>query len=256
MKRKLIFIYGIVCYLIGAGAYFAGLGGFLAGLLGPFSIDEGATAAFLPALLINVTLIVLFGLPHSLMARRSFKQWWTRIVPAAAERSTFMLQAGLLALLLVWQWRAMPATIWQIEHPVLNKGVWGFYWLGWLIAFLATLAINHFELTGLQQVYANLRGRKPAPSSFKLPRLYRLVRHPMQFGVLIAFWAAPHMTVGRLVFALGMTTYILVGLYFEERDLVRRYGDSYLAYQQQTPKLLPLPRSQRTAGYPKVQSEA
>lgn len=255
MKRKLIFLYGILCYLLGAGAYFVGLGGFLADALGPFSINKGTTADFSRALLINVGLIILFGLPHSLMARRGFKRWWTRIIPPAAERSTFMLQAGLLALLLIWQWQAMPATIWQIDQPFLNKLVWGVYWLGWLIAFLATLAINHFELTGLQQVYANLRGRKPEPIAFKLPSLYRLVRHPMQFGALIAFWAAPHMTVGRLVFALGMTAYILIGLYFEERDLVHRFGDSYRVYQQQTPKLLPLPRSKRAPSRPQVPSE-
>lgn len=252
MKRKLIFIYGILCYLVGAGAYFMGLGGFLANLLGPYSVDKGSTAPFFPALLINVGLIVLFGLPHSLMARRGFKQWWTRIIPAAAERSTFMLQAGLLALLLIWQWRAMPGVLWHIEQPLLNKLVWGLYWLGWLIAFLATLAINHFELTGLQQVYANLRGRKPRSVTFKVPFLYRIVRHPMQLGALIAFWAAPQMTVGRLVFALGMTTYILIGLYFEERDLVHHFGDKYRAYQQRTPKLLPLPRGKQTATYPRV----
>jgi methanethiol S-methyltransferase len=240
MKRKLIFTYGILCYLVGAGAYFAGLGGFLAGLLGPFSIDKGSTAPFFPALLINVGLMILFGLPHSLMARHSFKQWWTRIIPAAAERSTFMLQAGLMTLLLIWQWQAMPDVLWQVEQPWLSSLLWVLYGLGWLIAFWATVAINHFELTGLQQVYANLRGQTPKPVAFRLPLLYRLVRHPMQLGVLIAFWAAPQMTVGRLVFALGMTTYIFIGLHFEERDLVRRFGDRYRAYQRQTPKLIPL----------------
>jgi protein-S-isoprenylcysteine O-methyltransferase Ste14 len=243
MKRKLIFIYGLICYVIGATAYFIGLGGFLANLFGPFSIDVGPEAPVVPALLINLGLIVLFGLPHSLMARQGFKRWWTRLIPAAAERSTFMLQAGLLALLLVWQWRAIPIVIWQIEQPVFNTLIWGLYWTGWLIAFLATLAIDHFELTGLQQVFANLRGVDPKPVNFKVPWLYRIVRHPMQFGVLIAFWVAPQMTVGRLVFALGMSTYILIGLYFEERDLVRRFGKQYRAYQQEIPKLLPLPRS-------------
>lgn len=256
MKRTLIFIYGLCCYLIGATAYFIGFGGFLANLLGPYSIDKGKTAPFFLALLINVGLIFLFGLPHSVMARPRFKQWWTRIIPAAAERSTFMLQAGLLALLLIWQWRAMPTVIWHIEQPLLTAVVWGLYGLGWLVAFWATWSINHFELTGLQQVYANLRKREPEPVVFKLPWLYRLVRHPMQFGVLIAFWAAPHMTVGRLVFALSMSAYILVGLYFEERDLVRRYGDSYRAYQQQTPKLLPWPRKKRPLSYPHLETKA
>lgn len=249
MKRKLIFVYGLFCYAIGAGAYFIGLGGFLANLLGPFSIDQGAQAPFAAALVINLGLIVLFGLPHSVMARRSFKRWWTRIIPPAAERSTFMLQAGLMTLLLIWQWRAMPTVLWHIEQPVLHKLVWGVSWLGWLIAFLATLAIDHFELTGLQQVHANLHGRKPKPVAFRVPWLYRIVRHPMQLGVLIAFWAAPQMTLGRLVFALGMTAYILVGLHFEERDLVRRFGDRYRAYQQETPRLLPLWRGRRTVAF-------
>ncbi len=256
MKRTIIFIYGFLCYLIGATAYFVGFGGFLANVLGPFSIDEGKTAPFFLALLINVGLIILFGLPHSLMARPRFKQWWMRIIPPAAERSTFMLQAGLLALLLIWQWRAIPTVIWQIEQPLLVKLIWGLYGLGWLIAFWATLSINHFELTGLQQVYAYFRKRQPKPVAFEVPLLYRLVRHPMQFGVLIAFWAAPQMTVGRLVFALGMTTYILIGLYFEERDLVRNFGDVYRAYQQRTPKLIPLPRGKQAPSYAHIQTEA
>jgi methanethiol S-methyltransferase len=242
MKRMTIFVYGLICYLIGAAAYFVGLSGFLANLFGPYSIDAGREAPFVTALLINVGLIVLFGLPHSLMARPGFKQWWTRLVPPAAERSTFMLQAGLLALFLIWQWRAMPDLIWSVTQPLANSLIWGLFWLGWLIALIATFLINHFELTGLQQVYAYLRGNKPTPPGFKTPFLYKIVRHPMQLGSMLAFWAAPQMSIGRLVFALGMTAYILVGLYFEERDLVHRFGDTYRDYQQATPKLVPLPR--------------
>ena len=134
MKRKLIFIYGLICYLIGATAYLIGLSGFLANLFGIYSIDIGREEPFMQALLINVGLIVLFGLPHSLMARQRFKKWWTRLIPAAAERSTFMLQAGLLASLLIWQWRAMPTVIWQVEQPLLRMLIWSVYWLGWLIA--------------------------------------------------------------------------------------------------------------------------
>jgi methanethiol S-methyltransferase len=243
MQRITISVYAIVCYLIGAGAYFVGLNGFMANLLGPFSIDQGVEATLPTALAVNVSLIVLFGLPHSLMARSGFKQWWTRIIPPAAERSTFMLQAGLLALLLIWQWRAIPITIWRIEHPAVSGLIWSLYVLGWVIAFIATFLINHFELTGLQQVYAHQRGRTPAPPAFRTPFLYRVVRHPMQMGVLITFWAAPHMTVGRLVFAIGMTIYIVIGLYFEERDLEQRFGEAYREYQHTTPRLIPLPRS-------------
>lgn len=242
MKRRSIFVFGLISYLIGAAAYFAGFGGFLANLLGPLSIDKGPEAPLGTALIINLGLIALFGLPHSIMARRGFKEHWTKIIPAAAERSAFMLQAGLLAFFLIWQWRAVPTVIWDVEQPLLRNSVWAVYWSGWLIAFLATLAIDHFELTGLKQVYAHLHGREIQPVRFKLPWLYRVVRHPMQLGALIAFWVTPHMTVGRLVFALGMTVYILIGLYFEERDLVRYFGERYQVYQRETPKLLPLPR--------------
>lgn len=241
MKKLTILTYGIISYLIGAGAYFIGLGGFLGNFLGYYSVDSGPGTPLLPAILINVGLMVLFGLPHSLMARRSFKEWWTKIIPPAAERSTFMLQSGLMALLLIWQWRPITQTVWEVENPVGSSLIWGLFWLGWLVAFISTLLINHFELTGLQQVYAYVRGQKPTPPAFRTPFLYKIVRHPMQSGVMLAFWATPHMTAGHLLFAIGMTTYILIGLYFEERDLARRFGDTYRAYQRQTPKLIPLP---------------
>ena len=243
MKRTTIFIYGIVSYLIGASAYFGGLSLFLANRLGPYSVDQGVEAPFAVALAINLGLIILWGLPHSLMARPDFKQWWTRIVPPAAERSTYMLQSGLLAFLLIWQWRAMPTVIWQIENAVAIAVIWMLFVLGWIIALISTFLINHFQLTGLQQVYANLRGKELAPPTFYTPFLYKIVRHPLQMGVLMAFWAAPVMTVGHLLFAISMTIYIFIGLYFEERDLVRAFGDTYEAYQQTTPKLIPgLPR--------------
>lgn len=240
MKKISIAIYGVICYLVGAGGYFIGLGGFSGNFLGYYSVDSGSESPVMLALLINLGLIVLFGLPHSLMARHSFKQWWTKIIPPAAERSTYMLQSGLLALFLIWQWRPITQTVWQVENSVGSTLIWGLFWLGWLIAFISTLLINHFELTGLQQVYAYLRDQTPVPLSFRMPFLYKIVRHPMQLGVMLAFWAAPHMTGGHLVFAVGMTSYILIGLYFEERDLVRRFGDTYREYQHTTPKLIPL----------------
>jgi methanethiol S-methyltransferase len=236
-----VFVYGVVAYLIGAGAYFIGLSGFLGNFLGPLSIDQGPVTPFGLALLINIGLIVLFGLPHSLMARRSFKRWWTKIIPPAAERSTFMLQSGLLVLLLIWQWRPLPGVIWQVESGLAQTLIWVVFWCGWLIALIATFLINHFELTGLQQVYAHLRGRSAQSPAFRTPFLYKVVRHPMQFGVLLAVWATPRLTVGHLVFALGMTIYILIGLYFEERDLVRYFGQEYEAYRAATPQLIPRP---------------
>lgn len=153
MKRTAIFMYGIVSYLIGAGSYFGGLALFLANRWGPYSVDKGAEAPFVAALAINLGLIILWGLPHSIMARPGFKQWWTRIVPPAAERSTYMLQSGLLAFLLIWQWRSMPSVVWQIENAVATYLIWTLFAFGWMIALIATFLINHFELTGLQQVY-------------------------------------------------------------------------------------------------------
>lgn len=234
MKRYAIFLFGIISYLVGAGAYFGGIIGFLTGLL-----PSGKITSSGEALLINVGLMVLWGVPHSLMARQGFKRWWTKIVPKAMERSVYMLQAGLLMMLLIWQWRAMPGVVWHVENGASRGLIWGLFGLGWVIAFIATVLINHFELTGLQQTWAYLRNEKAVPPSFRTPFLYKVVRHPMQFGVLLAFWAAPTMTVGRLVFALGMTAYILIGLRFEERDLLRRFGDRYRVYQAATPMLIP-----------------
>jgi protein-S-isoprenylcysteine O-methyltransferase Ste14 len=192
-------------------------------------------------LVINLGLIFLFGLPHSLMARQGFKRRWTKIVPPAAERSTYMLQSGLLTLLLIWQWRPMPAPLWQIDNAVVSFTLWAIFGLGWLIALGSTFLINHFELGGLQQVYAHLRGKEIPSPQLRTPFLYKWVRHPLQFGALVAFWSTPHMTVGRLLFATGMTLYILIGLYFEERDLVRQFGEAYREYQKRTPMLIPLP---------------
>lgn len=245
MKGYAVFLFGIVGYLVGAGAYFGGIIGFLAGLL-----PSGRTAPFGTALLINVGLMVLWGVPHSLMARQGFKRWWTRIVPKAMERSIYMLQAGLLMALLIWQWRPMPGVIWQVEGLAERTLIWALFGLGWVIAFIATVLINHFELTGLQQSWAYLRKKEAVAPNFRTPLLYKVVRHPMQLGVLIAFWAAPTMTVGRLVFALGMTAYIVIGLRFEERDLLRRFGERYRAYQATTPMLIPGLRLGRGGGSP------
>lgn len=248
MKKITIFIYGIISYLIGASSYFIGLSGFLANFWGPYSIDIGPQTSTTIALLMNTGLIVLFGLPHSIMARPSFKQWWTKIVPPAAERSTFMLTSGLLMLLLIWQWRPMPDIVWHIDTPIAQTALWSLFWAGWIIALIATFLINHFELAGLQQVYAHLRGETLTSPDFSTAFLYKVVRHPLQFGVLIAFWSTPQMTVGHLLLATGMTIYILIGLYFEERDLARTFGQQYVEYQQTTPKLIPIPRLRKQAG--------
>lgn len=240
MKKIMIFTYGLICYLLACTTYFIILPGFVGDWIVPELINTGIEMPFGQALLVNLGLIILFGLPHSLMARQQFKQWWAKLAPPAAERSTYLLQSSLFMLLLIWQWRPMPGIIWQIEHALGTYLLGTIFWLGWLMALIAVFLINHFELTGLQQVYAYTRNKPATPPDFRTPFLYRLVRHPMQLGIMLVFWSTSRMTVGHLVFAVGMTVYIFIGLYFEERDLVRHFGETYRAYQRRTPMLLPL----------------
>ncbi len=240
MKRIIIFIYGIVGYLSFVVATLYAMG-FLNNVVVPTGIEKGVLRPFPVALAIDVGLIALFGLAHSVMARGRFKAWWTRIIPSEAERSTYVLQSGLLLLLIFWFWQPMPTLIWSVESGYGRYALQAIHWLGWIIAILATFLINHFELTGLQHVYQNLRDTKPASARFVNPFLYKVVRHPLQLGLFIAFWATPQLSVGHFIFATTMTVYILIGLYFEERDLQKQFGAEYAAYQRTTPKLLPDP---------------
>jgi methanethiol S-methyltransferase len=238
MKRILIFAYGIFCYGVFLAAFLYMMG-FLSNMLAPRSVDSGTNVSLAVALPINLALIVLFGLPHSVMARGRFKQWWTRLIPAVAERSTYVLVSTLTLVLLMWQWQPMTTSLWTVGYPPLRMLIWGLYWGGHGVVLLASFLINHFELFGLQQSYLQLRQRETSAPDFQTPLLYRVVRHPLQLGLLIVFWATPDMTTGHLLLALGMTSYMLVGLYFEERDLTTHFGDAYRQYQQTTPKLLP-----------------
>lgn len=241
MKKFLIFVYGVVSYLI-FFACFLYLIGFLSNWLVPKSIDSGETGSSLPALMTNLGLMALFGLQHSVMARPGFKTWWTRIVPKAAERSTYVLTSSLLLILLYWQWRPLPAVLWQVEHGLGQVIFWVLMGVGVSLILISSFLINHFELFGLQQVYLHLRSAKPASVHFGTPWLYRLVRHPLHLGTTTVLWATPTMTVGHLFFAVVMTIYIVIGIHYEERDLVRRFGDTYREYQQKTPMLLPRPQ--------------
>jgi len=242
-------LYGVVAYVacLVAQLYLIGFSG---NLLVPKSVDVGAVAPWGQALATNLLLLALFGVQHSVMARRGFKRWWTRVVPPAVERSTYVVATCAVLALLFWFW--VPITtpvLWRVEHSAGVALLWGLFGLGWLIALLSTFLINHFELFGLQQVFARLTQRAQPEAQFRTPLLYRYVRHPLYVGLLLSFWAVPVMTAGRLLFALGLSAYILIGVALEERDLLRQFGERYRAYREQVGMLIPRARSQRrTAG--------
>jgi methanethiol S-methyltransferase len=241
MARILAFLYGSAAYAIFLGTFLYAIG-FVTGLPLPKTIDTGPAGSLSEAVIVNLLLLSLFALQHSIMARKEFKQWWTRFVPPVLERSTYVLLASLALMLLFWQWRPIPAVIWQVDIPILATALTALSLIGWSIVLASTCMINHFELFGLHQVIENLVGRSlPAPR-FRTPALYRVVRHPIYMGFIIAFWATPMMTLGHLMFALVTTGYIFVGIAFEERDLVAQFGDEYRRYRQRVGMLIPFSR--------------
>jgi methanethiol S-methyltransferase len=253
--RALLFlIYGLVCYaaflgVIGYGFGFVGDFWGVMGLEGPAfrAMDAGRAAeTSAVAWAIDVGLLGLFALQHSVMARRGFKAWWTRIVPPALERSSYVLASSLALALLFWQWRPLgTGVVWEVPPGPWQVALVALSGLGWLTALLATFMIDHFELFGVKQVWRAFRGLSAPASGFVTPGLYRVVRHPLYTGFIIAFWATPRMTVGHFVFALGTTLYTLAAVRLEERDLVHTFGDTYRAYQQRVRMLVPLPRASR-----------
>lgn len=205
----------------------------------PATVDRGPEAPLLVALLVDTGLIALFGIQHSVMARPWFKRGWTRIVPPAAERSVYVVLSSLTLSLMFALWRPMPGWVWQVDPGGLEWALWGLFALGWLIVLLSTFMISHFELFGLTQAWLNLRQRTPAVPRFHTPLFYRVVRHPLYSGFVIAFWATPAMSWGHLLLAVGMTTYVLVAIVFEERDLTEMFGDAYRDYRTRVGKLVP-----------------
>jgi methanethiol S-methyltransferase len=238
IRRGLILGYGAVAYLAFLGVFVYTVG-FLANAVVPKAIDDGTSGPVVPAVLVNVGLLALFAAQHSIMARPWFKRWWTKFVPASIERSTFVLAASLVLALLLWQWRPLPATVWSFDESWVRAALWATYGLGWLLVVGSTFLIDHFDLFGLRQVVAGARDRSVEPPAFRQPLLYRLVRHPIMLGFVIAFWATPDMSVGRMLFAALATGFIVVAVRFEERDLVAYHGKAYERYAAQVPRFVP-----------------
>ncbi|GAA5520098.1 hypothetical protein LQ318_00140 [Aliifodinibius salicampi] len=240
--RILSFIYGVVDYIIFLGSFLYAIA-FVGDFWVPKTINAGSEAEiFWQGLLVNAGLLGLFAFQHSVMARDGFKKWWTKIIPKPIERSTYVLLSSLILILLFWQWRTMPEVIWSVESGVWQVVLFGFFGLGWGLVFLSTFMINHFDLFGLRQVYLHLKGKEITPIEFKEPGFYKYVRHPLMLGFIIAFWATPYMTLGHLVFSIATTGYIFVGIWFEERDLIRYHGEKYKEYRERVRMLIPFPK--------------
>ena len=240
-KRIVVFVYGSLSYVLFLGTFLYAIA-FIGGFAVPTRLDGPSSGPMLSALAINALLLTVFAVQHSLMARKWFKDAWTRIVPAPAERSTYVLFSSLALILLFWQWRPMGGIVWSAEDPTARLVLRALFGFGWALVLACTFLIDHFDLFGLRQIWMYLTGRPYTGPRFVTPGPYRLVRHPLYVGWLFAFWATPTMTLAHLVFAIATTAYILVAIQLEERDLVREHGQTYEQYRRHVPMLLPFGR--------------
>lgn len=245
-RRISIFVYGVVCYAVFFATFLYAIG-FIGGFLVPTSIDGPPSGPFAVALLTNLALLALFAVQHSVMARPAFKRWWTRIVPEAAERSTYVLLSSVALIVLFAFWRPMGGVVWNVESTVGRAALYAAFAFGWGLVLVSTFLINHFDLFGLRQVWLELVGKPYRPLPFKTPVFYRHVRHPLYLGWFFAFWATPTMTLAHLVFALATSAYILLAIRWEERDLVNAHPE-YEEYRRRVPMLLPLARRRESVG--------
>lgn len=242
MGRFIAFLYGLVAYAIFFITFLYAIG-FVTGLVVPKTIDTGPVVPITEAIIVNLLLMSAFAIQHSVMARPQFKTWFTQYVPKSIERSTYVLFASLLLVLLFWQWRPLPAVVWHIDQPQIAMTVMGLSFAGWLTVLSSTFLINHFELFGLHQVANNLTGKPMPVQRFRTPLFYKFVRHPIYLGFIIAFWAAPTISQGHLLFAAVTTAYIFVGIFLEERDLISFFGDEYRSYKTRVSMLIPWRKS-------------
>lgn len=236
-KRSAVLVYGVLSYNIGVAGLMwliLAMGG-----LAPVGFSPLQTSSIVSALLVNVGLIGLFGLQHSVMARARFKQWLTHFIPQAAERATYVLMSGVVTILAIYFWQPLPGTIWSVENSVAQIALWSAYALGWSYLFIATFVTNHFELMGLRQVYLYFTQRTYTNLAFTRKLMYRYSRHPMMLGLLIGMWALPVMSVSHFVMSALFTLYVIIGVYLEEKDLMARFGDTYRKYKKEIATFIP-----------------
>jgi protein-S-isoprenylcysteine O-methyltransferase Ste14 len=245
LKRTAFLAYGVLCYAVFFGTFLYAIG-FIGGFLVPTTLDGPTSGPLTKAIAIDVGLLGLFAVQHSVMARKWFKEKWTRIVPPELERSTYVLLSSLALILMFWQWRPLGGVVWSVNDPIGRAVLYALFAFGFGLVLVATFLINHFDLFGLRQVWLYFRGKPYTRLQFGTPALYRVVRHPLYVGWFFAFWATPTMTLAHLLFAVATTAYILIAIQFEERDLVREFGGSYEEYRRRVPMLIPFRRRLRT----------